>query len=106
MSDVVALKLVSGDEIVAELKSARFEAEKVTVYTLKRPHLLKFQDMGRGQVGLAFIPYTLSNPTIETIDLPGSAVMFTFSPSGQVEKQYLEQTSGIALATNSSRISS
>jgi hypothetical protein len=63
--------------------------------------------MGQGQIGLAFVPWTLSNPTIEVLDVPASAVLLMFDPSERVETQYLEQTSGISLATSSgSRISS
>jgi hypothetical protein len=63
--------------------------------------------MGQGQIGLAFVPWTLSNPTIEVIEVPAAAVLLVFDPSERVETQYLEQTSGISLtAPSGSRISS
>ena len=78
----------------------------VVSYTLRRPHILQMQPMGNGNVGLAFVPWTLSNPTIERLELPASAVLLTFQPSANVERQYLEQTSGLAVAPPGSRISS
>lgn len=100
MSDVMSFKMVSGEEVVAELVST------VTLtpdgpprsYTVRRPHILQFQPVGPGQLGLAFVPWTLSNPAIERLEIPASAVLLTFEPADKVERQYLEQTSGISLA--------
>lgn len=100
MSDVMSFKMVSGEEVVAELVST------VTLtpdspprsYTVRRPHILQFQPVGPGQLGLAFVPWTLSNPAIEHLEIPASAVLLTFKPADKVERQYLEQTSGISLA--------
>lgn len=116
MSQVLSFKLLGGEEVVAEVletksgnqlltEGAAF-ANAITSYVVKRPHILQFQQMGNGQVGLAFVPWTLSNPTIERIEIPASSVLLTFLPSERVERQYLEQTSGISLAAPGQRISS
>jgi len=104
MGAVKSFKIAGGDEIVAEVideirsglvvESAQ---QTVSAWVVRRPHALKMQPMGSGQVGLAFIPWTLSNPTIERMQIPASIVSVMFDPSDQVEKQYLQQTSGISL---------
>jgi hypothetical protein len=102
MSKVISLKLTSGEEVVAELRqTVQVLAGQgpVISYRVKRPHILQFQQMGPGQLGLAFIPWTLSNPDIDEIDIPASHVISAFEPALKVEKQYLQQTSGISLAT-------
>jgi hypothetical protein len=100
MSDVMSFKMVSGEEVVAELVSTKtFASDTDPVsYTVRRPHILQFQPVGPGQLGLAFVPWTLSNPAIERLEIPASAVLLTFQPADKVERQYLEQTSGISLA--------
>lgn len=105
MAQVKSFKMVNGDEVVAELikensASLLVESSKAetTSYTLRRPHVLQFQQIGPGQVGLAFVPWALSNPMIESIDVPAKSVICIFNPADQVERQYLEQTSGISLA--------
>jgi hypothetical protein len=107
MSQVKSFKLRGGEEVVAEVVEERsgssivsdgLFSNSVTVYVLRRPHILQFQPVGPGQVGLAFVPWTLSNPMIEKLDLPAEQVVVTFAPSENVERQYLEQTSGISLA--------
>lgn len=111
MSNVKSFKLVGGDEVVAEVVSENSgtlltaEKQPVTSYTLRRPHILQFQPMGGGQLGLAFIPWTLSNPAIERVDIPVSQIVAVFEPAERVERQYLEQTSGISIAPAGSRIS-
>jgi len=104
---VLAFKLLGGEEVVAELKSANRngvltelgprEGGPIESYTVRRPHILRFQPVAPGQVGLAFIPWTLSNPTIDEVVIPAKAVLVTFDPSENVERQYLESTSGLAL---------
>jgi hypothetical protein len=118
MSEVKSFKMVGGDEVVAEVtdtiygnpifatKNSGAEKGEITGYTVRRPHILQFQPMPNGNIGLAFIPWTLSNPTIERLNLPVSALIIPpFDPSPNVTKQYLEQTSGIALVTPGTRIS-
>lgn len=102
MSTVLSFKLVSGEEIVATVTSTKetiLGSGVVASYSVRRPHILQFQPMGGGQLGLAFVPWTLSNPGIDNLEIPASAVLLTFTPAGGVEKQYLQQTSGIELAT-------
>lgn len=104
MSEVKVFKIVTGEEVVAELVSQRFVSdanvpEKIVSYSIRRPHTLQFQQVAPGQIGLAFVPWVLSNPSIEELKVPASAVIIPpFDADPQVERQYLEQTSGISLS--------
>ncbi len=101
MAKVLSFKIVGGEEVVAEVLNEKFSGtDKITSYTLKRPHILQFHQSGNGQVGLAFVPWTLSNPGIVSIEVPASAVILTFEPSLAVSDQYLQQVSGLSLATH------
>jgi hypothetical protein len=97
MGKVQVFKMLTSEEVVAEA-SASFIGSK-EVYTLRRPHTLQFQQIAPGQIGLAFVPWALSNPTIENMEVPASALLIPpFDPDPKVERQYLEQTSGISLS--------
>lgn len=101
MSEILAFKILGGEEVVAEVveveRTAGIEGE-ITNYIVRRPHILKFQQVGPNQVGLVFVPWTLANPGIVRLPIPASAVLLSFSPDTNVERQYIEQTSGLALA--------
>lgn len=118
MSQILTLKMVGGDEVVAEVidivrdgnpllsgNGTKDNTGPIISYMVRRPHILRFMPVGPGQSGLVFIPWTLSNPTIERMHIPASQVFLTYEPSGNVEKQYIEQTSGIEIAKPNSRIS-
>lgn len=96
MTSVKSFKMVTGEEVVAEVVETKV-GTSVLSYVLKRPHILQFQQIGQGQLGLALVPWTLSNPTIERLDVPAAAVVLSFDPSAEVERQYLQQTSGISI---------
>lgn len=96
---VLSFKMIDGSEVVATVKSTkRTTGDKIISYSLQRPHILQFQPMGQGQLGLAFVPWTLSNPDIDVLDVPAEAVILSFAPAARVEQQYLQQTSKIEIA--------
>lgn len=114
--EVMAFKLTSGDEIIAEVTSVNRGSKLLTEtsnvgtiesYTVRHPHTIQFQPVGNGQLGLALVPWTLSNPTIHELELPATAVLLPFPPSENVKRQYVSQTTGLALppAGTASRIS-
>lgn len=106
MNSIMSFKLINGEEVVAEVLSQPLfeEGNRNTEFTLRRPHVLQFQQVAPGQVGLVFIPWALSNPVIDKVVLPSTSVITSFSPALEVERQYLEQTSGISLAPANSSI--
>jgi len=104
-SKILAFKLVSGEEIVAEVldiktDTALFESVtgKVIEYVVRRPHILRMMPTSHNNVSLAFIPWTLSNPEIESMPIPASAILLSFPPAAHVETQYISQTTGLELA--------
>jgi hypothetical protein len=115
MGEIQAFKTVIGEEIVGEvveiirslptmlLGNTQVDGD-ITAYRVRRPHILRFIQSAQG-ANLAFIPWTLCNPTIEVMTIPASAILLTFPPSAMVEKQYLEQTSGLSLVSSGTRIS-
>jgi hypothetical protein len=118
MSLVRAFKLVTGEEVIAEvqdtftqklLQEIVRDVRDNVVYTLRRPHVLQVQQFAPGKFGMAMVPYTLSNPDLETVTIPASHVITSFPAADNVEKQYLQQTSGLALPSadvNGSRFAS
>jgi hypothetical protein len=118
MSVIRSFKMRGGDEVVAEVVDEVYSGGSMllegagtkgqgtlTHYVLRRPHILRFMPVGPGQSGLVFIPWTLSNPTIERMPVPVEEAYMVFDPSANVERQYIEQTSGIAQVPPGTRIS-
>lgn len=94
---IISMKMVTGEELVTELVGTKFVGESTT-YTLRRPHILQVQQVAPGKLGLVFVPWALSNPDIDIVEVPASAVITTFSPAGKIEAQYLQETSSIQIA--------
>ena len=97
VSNVKSFKMNSGEEVVAEVLSRTLNGEAIVAYHVRRPHILQFQPVAPGQMGLALVPWTLANPEIERLEMPASAVMLEYEPSDRTARQYLQQTSGIAI---------
>lgn len=108
MSVVKAFKLVTGEEIIAEVRdsttqllleevSKGMRAEEKS-YVLRRPNVLHFQQVAPGKFGMAMAPYTLSNPELEEVTIPANKIITTYNVASSVEKQYLEQNTGLALS--------
>lgn len=105
-SKILAFKIVGGEEVVAEVVeevgphvlTESGSVQNVAEYVVRRPHVLRMLPNGPGSMGLAFVPWTLSNPEIERLTIPASAVLLAFEPAAHVESQYIQQTSPIALA--------
>lgn len=97
---VLAFKLVSGQEIIAEAtaNTATLNSTGAHSYTLSKPHVLQLQQH-MGNVGLVLIPWFLSAPDVRGVEVGIEHIVAVISPDSQVEKQYLSQTSGISLDT-------
>jgi hypothetical protein len=94
--EVMSFKMVTGEEVIARHLGTQMSGSKDVAYDIERPQVLSVQAM-QGRMGLAFIPWALSNPDIDKISVPASAVVVMFKPSEMIEKQYLQETSKIAL---------
>ena len=85
---VISLKLMSGEEVLG-----KYVKEDMVAYTLSKPVMLT---AGKQGVGLA--PYMLTvNPDRE-FDFNKTAVLSHGATDQDIAKQYIEQTSGIALS--------
>jgi hypothetical protein len=85
--DVVSIKLVNGDEIIA-----RFEKEDTDTITVSRPLALTMNGGGLGMIPWVFLGKDSS------ITVSKSNTFFIVESKGEAAKQYLEGTTGIALA--------
>jgi hypothetical protein len=100
MSNIRSFKLLSGEEMVANLVSTEEKNEVVTAYNVESPHIMQFQHMQGGQLGLALVPWTLSNMELrEKIRVPAQFVIAEFETAHKVQQQFIQQTSSIALPT-------
>jgi hypothetical protein len=84
--DVVSLKLLNGDEIIA-----RFESETADEITINRPLALTM-----GQSGLGMIPWIFLGDK-ETMTLKRSHVFVMVTSKKDAADQYMQGTTGIAL---------
>jgi len=112
MSQMIrAFKMVSGEEVIAEIQhtqtktflteSEHFGRTNIE-YHLRRPHVLQIQQVAPGKLGMALVPLFLSNHDAEeVIVLASSLLTVPVEPHSAVQKQYLDQTSGLAIATGS-----
>tara|TARA_R110002124_G_scaffold34991_7_gene114340 strand:+ start:891 stop:1181 length:291 start_codon:yes stop_codon:yes gene_type:complete len=87
IGDVVSLKLSSGEEILG-----RLESEDTNNYTLKKPMVLIAQEKG---LGLA--PFMFSVSPDGKFVMKANSVSCVAKTESEISKQYMAQTSGIAL---------
>ena len=86
--EVITLKLTSGEEIVAKLVE-----DGAAYYKLNRPMVI-----GMGQKGPGLMPYLFTVSPDRDIKLQKSTVTVAEATDEQFAKQFLETTTGIALA--------
>lgn len=87
LGDVVSIKLINGDEIIA-----RFESENADTITVSRPLALTMNGSGLGMIPWVFLGKD------SAITVSKSNTFFIVESKGEAAKQYLEGTTGIALA--------
>ena len=85
--DTVSFKLSSGEELVA-----RLESENEKSYTLKKPMVLIAQ-----QQGLGLAPFMFSVSPDGKFVLQANSVSCVAKTQEEIAKQYMSQTSGIAM---------
>jgi len=87
VGDTVSLKLSSGEEIVA-----RLDAETEKSFTVRKPMVLIAQEKG---LGLA--PFMFSVSPDGKFNLQATSVSCIAKTQDEIGKQYVSQTSGIAI---------
>jgi len=94
--DIVAIKTVSGEELIA-----RIQEISNTDYTLKTPLAVTPRPVvheGKQQMSLGFLPFMLTAVDTGEIDLPRSAIVAVAYANDGVKKMYIQATSGIVPA--------
>ena len=86
--EVITLKLTSGEEIVAKLAE-----ETDSYYKLSKPMVI-----GMGQKGPGLMPYLFTVSPNTDVRLQKSTVTVAEATDEAFAKQFLESTTGIALA--------
>ena len=89
--EVVAIKLTSGEEVVAEL------VESLTGPSYRRPRVIQMMQTQQG-MGAGLVPYLMS-ASEDTITINPNCIVTTVKVDHQVERAYIQQTSGLDLAT-------
>jgi hypothetical protein len=84
---VVSIKIINGDEIIA-----RYESEDTDTVTINKPLALTM-----GAQGLGMIPWVFLGDA-ETVTLQKSHVFFVIPSKKDAADQYMQGTTGIALA--------
>ena len=96
MSDIKIFKLVNGDELIAEVVSGH----QAINWKVRRVRMILMQQHAQsGQIGLGLLPWLASNIDGEVEIYSASLMTLPFDPEENLQKEYLSQTSGIALAT-------
>jgi hypothetical protein len=85
--DVVSIKLINGDEIIA-----RFESEDKETITVSRPLALTMSGGGLGMIPWMFLGES------EKVTINKSHTFFMVPSKKEAGDQYMQGTTGIALA--------
>lgn len=87
--DICSFKLVNGDEIVAKVKEVNGDS-----YRLERPFAAMVT-----QQGLALVPVTITGTDTVVVDVDSKHIMMKFATAKEVADHYVQQTTGIQIAT-------
>ena len=105
---VICIRLTSGEEVIGKLvegflsETNNFDGagpwEPSGNVVLGTVRGVTFQPMGKNQVGIAFIPFAIGNTDADLLFKLDNCAVAVYPPSADLEKGYLEQTTGISLA--------
>lgn len=90
----IAMKLVSGEEIIARHIGNPTAFQGISVSHARTIGLQQGRD---GEYGIGMMDYVLSNKDC-TIEIADHSIIASYSPAPEVERAYLSNTSGIQLA--------
>jgi hypothetical protein len=87
VGDIISLKLVSGEEVVA-----RLEDETADYLNISKP-----VSLGMGPQGPALTPFMLTSDVQNSIKIKLQHVLAIGTTNSQVGSQYMQATTGIAM---------
>lgn len=88
IGDVVTIKLVSGEEILA-----RYQSEAQGFIKIEKPMAV----VANGQ-GIGLMPYSFTISPDEQVELNTSTVVLCHKTDSDMANQYLQSTTGISLS--------
>jgi hypothetical protein len=89
--NVIAMKMTNGDELLGRLMG-----EYSDYYEVSHLQTAILQQDREGRFGLAMMPYLVTN-TDAAVQVRKVNIVCVFDPDTDIEKNYLQRTSGIAL---------
>ena len=90
MNEIKVFKLLNGDEIIAEV------VKQGPNWTIKKIRMVLMQQTQQG-IGLGLLPWLATNINDEFELFPTSLMGVPFEPEENLKKEYLQQTTGIAI---------
>ena len=90
MSEVVIIKLISGEEVVAEVIS-----DSITKLEVRKPRMIHVMQTEQG-MGTGLSPWIVLAPD-SNCDIDKSHIVTMITAESQVAKAYLQQTTSIQL---------
>lgn len=95
MSQIIGLKLITGEEIIGEHVDT---LNNGSTYKLKRVRALALmQNPQTGQPGMGLVPWTSLNMD-QTSEISKNHVLTFIEPIDQIVQAYMTETSGIQIA--------
>lgn len=89
MADLKVLKLITNEEVIARVEEKRDNLE------LTNPMVMMQVNQG-GQMGFAIMPWSMSGKC-DKVEISQSIVIATLDPMDEVEKNYIQATTGITV---------
>ena len=89
MADLKVLKLTTNEEVIARVE------EKRDILELTKPRGMRQVNQG-GQMGFAIMPWSMSGKC-DKVEISQSIVIATLDPMDEVEKNYIQATTGITV---------
>lgn len=89
MADLKVLKLITNEEVIARVE------EKRDILELTKPMVMMQVNQG-GQMGFAIMPWSMSGKC-DKVEISQSIVIATLDPMDEVEKNYIQATTGITV---------
>ena len=89
MADLKVLKLTTNEEVIARVEDKR------DILELTKPMVMMQVNQG-GQMGFAIMPWSMSGKC-DKVEISQSIVIATLDPMDEVEKNYIQATTGITV---------
>lgn len=94
---IVAVMLVTGEELIGELID---DLRVKNSYKIQKPRVVAIMRSPDGRQGLGLVPWTKSNMDSTVEIFKSQLVCELFEPVQEVTSAYLQETSGIQLASS------